>query len=281
MKTAAQLRALRQSFNVNKWNPKASEEIKEFGTPMLGLWRAVGSVLRTFGQSVESMGAGFQSSTAYEETLSKHQAVAPFESRVPALSAKSFVAPSATVLGQVSMGAGSSVWYGACIRGDTHPVSIGKRTSIQDRATVHCDSGPAAIGNNVSIGAGSRLHACTLEDGAVVGVGAVLLDGVHVEQGGFVAAGAVVPPQTRIPSAQIWAGNPAKFLRNVSEAEVDSVAQEAEEISKLAEDHALEHSKDPFDLACDRDEREFHNNRDQQYESSWGFLDKNPTAQHW
>jgi len=153
MKTAAQLRALRQSFNVNKWNPKASEEIKEFGTPMLGLWRAVGSVLRTFGQSVESMGAGFQSSTAYEETLSKHQAVAPFESRVPALSAKSFVAPSATVLGQVSMGAGSSVWYGACIRGDTHPVSIGKRTSIQDRATVHCDSGPAAIGNNVSIGA--------------------------------------------------------------------------------------------------------------------------------
>ena len=132
-----------------------------------------------------------------------------------------FVAPGAVVAGDVTVGAESGIWFQCVIRGDVNFVRIGARTNIQDGTIIHVttDGNPTLIGSGVTVGHGAILHACTLEDGCFVGMGAVLLDGVVVESGAMVAAGAVVAPNKRVPAGEIWAGNPARLLRAMTEAE--------------------------------------------------------------
>jgi gamma-carbonic anhydrase len=144
--------------------------------------------------------------------------ILPYQGVLPTIADDAFIAPNAVVIGDVVIGAGSSVWFNCVIRGDVHEIRIGQRTNIQDGTVVHVTGGRLGtyIGSDITIGHGAVLHACTLEDSCFIGMGATLLDGVVVESGAMVAAGAVVTPGKRVKSGELWAGNPAKLLRALS-----------------------------------------------------------------
>jgi carbonic anhydrase/acetyltransferase-like protein (isoleucine patch superfamily) len=129
-----------------------------------------------------------------------------------------FIAPGAVVLGDVTLGARASIWYGAVLRGDMAAISVGEATNLQDGTIVHVDEGkPARIGARVGVGHRAILHACTVEDDCLIGMGSVLLNDVHVGTGSVVAAGAVVPEGTRVPPGSLIVGVPARVARQVDE----------------------------------------------------------------
>ena len=130
------------------------------------------------------------------------------------------VARGAVVLGDVTVGADSSIWYNAVIRGDANSVTIGERSNIQDNAVLHVShEHPLVIGNDVTVGHGAILHGCTIEDGALIGMGAVILDGAVIGKGSIIAAGALVTQNKIIPEGSLMMGNPAKLRREVTEEE--------------------------------------------------------------
>jgi len=158
-----------------------------------------------------------------------------------------FVAPNASVIGEVLMLDQSSVWYGAVVRGDKSKVKIGAVSSIQDRAVIttvsKLDSGfpsDVDIGDYVTVGQGAVLTSCVIGHKVSIGAGAIIQEGVVVEQNSIVAAGSVVLADTLIPSGQLWAGNPAKYIRDISEEEGQNFEKVAEQTSLLASEHAEE-----------------------------------------
>jgi carbonic anhydrase/acetyltransferase-like protein (isoleucine patch superfamily) len=133
--------------------------------------------------------------------------------------ATAFIAPGAVVLGDVTLAARASVWYGAVLRGDMAPIVVGEATNLQDGTLVHVDEGkPARIGARVGVGHRAILHGCTIEDDCLIGMGSILLNDVHVGTGSVVAAGAVVPEGTRVPPGSLIVGVPARVARQVDEA---------------------------------------------------------------
>lgn len=146
----------------------------------------------------------------------------PWRGVMPTISDEAFIAPGAVVIGDVQIGAGSSVWFNCTVRGDVHEIRIGQRSNIQDGTTIHATKGKFGtyIGDDVLVGHNCVLHACTLESGAFVGMGAIVLDGAVVEGGGMLAAGATLTPGKRIPRGELWAGAPAKKFRDLSEDEM-------------------------------------------------------------
>jgi carbonic anhydrase/acetyltransferase-like protein (isoleucine patch superfamily) len=155
---------------------------------------------------------------------------------MPKIAEDVFVAPNAAVIGNTEIGAGASVWFAASVRGDLNEIRIGARTNVQDGAVVHVtpETGPTHIGDDVTIGHLAILHACTLEDLCLIGMGACLLDGVVVERHAMVAAGALVTPGKRVPSGQLWAGSPAKHMRDLSQQEIAEIAESADHYRELA-----------------------------------------------
>jgi carbonic anhydrase/acetyltransferase-like protein (isoleucine patch superfamily) len=129
----------------------------------------------------------------------------------------SWVAPSAVIVGDVTLGEGSSVWHACVVRADTDAITIGDRTNVQDGTIIHVDAGqPCTIGDQVSIGHRAVLHGCTIEDGALVGIGAIVLNRAVVGLGSVVAAGALVPEGTTIPPRSLVVGVPGKVVGTVS-----------------------------------------------------------------
>lgn len=140
-----------------------------------------------------------------------------FHDRQPAIAPDVFVAPNATIIGDVSLAAGASVWYGAVIRGDAGRIVIGARTSVQDNVVIHVNAQQdTLIGADVTIGHGVVLEGCTIEDGALVGMNATILSGAHIGAGALVAAGAVVREGQVVPPHTLVAGVPARSLGALS-----------------------------------------------------------------
>jgi len=131
-----------------------------------------------------------------------------------------FIAENATLTGDVQMGDDCSVWFNAVVRGDVHYIKIGNNVNIQDGVVIHCTYQKAAveIGNNVSIAHSAIIHGCTIHDNVLVGMGAILMDGVIVESNSVIAAGAVVSKNTVIKSGSVWAGIPAKKIKEMDES---------------------------------------------------------------
>lgn len=129
-----------------------------------------------------------------------------------------YLAENAVVIGDVVMGDQCSVWFNAVIRGDVHYIRIGNRVNIQDGAVVHCtyQKSPTNIGNNVSVGHNAIIHGCTLYDNVLVGMGAIIMDDCVVESNSIIAAGAVVTQGTHVESGVIYAGVPAKKVKDIS-----------------------------------------------------------------
>ncbi|BBY14615.1 gamma carbonic anhydrase family protein [Mycolicibacterium litorale] len=140
----------------------------------------------------------------------------------PELDDTAWVAPNAAVIGWVKLSPKSSVWYGATLRAEVEPIEVGEGSNIQDGVTVHVDPGfPASIGANVSVGHNAVLHGCTIEDGCLIGMGAVVLNGARIGRGSLVAAGAVVAQGVQVPPGSLVAGVPGKVRRELSDEEVD------------------------------------------------------------
>lgn len=157
----------------------------------------------------------------------------------PTIAPGAFIAPGSAVIGDVHIAKDVGVWFGCVIRGDVHIIRIGERTNIQDGTVIHVTrkTGPTHIGSGITIGHSCLLHACTLEDNCFIGMRATIMDGAIVESGGWVAAGALVTPGKRVPSGQIWAGNPAKYFRDLTEEEQAFIPVSAEHYVKHAREY--------------------------------------------
>ncbi len=165
--------------------------------------------------------------------------ILPWRGVQPRVAASAFLAPTASVIGDVEIGAGSSVWFGAVVRGDVHHIRIGARTNVQDLSVVHVNhSGiPALLGDEIMIGHACVIHACTLESRCFIGMGAVLMDNAVVETGAMVAAGALVTPGRRVPAGELWAGTPARFVRKVRADEQAEWQHLVEHYAELAAEY--------------------------------------------
>ena len=156
--------------------------------------------------------------------------ILPYRGVWPRIHETVFMTEGAFVIGDVTIGACSSVWFNAVVRGDVCPISIGEKTNVQDNATLHVthDTGPLNIGNCVTIGHGAVLHACTVKDHVLIGMGAVLLDNCVVEPWSVVAAGSLVRQGFTVPTGMLVAGVPAKVIRPITEDERRNIAESPE-----------------------------------------------------
>lgn len=157
----------------------------------------------------------------------------------PHVHVTAFIAPTAILIGNTTIGADSSIWFGTVVRGDVNEIHIGARTNIQDNSVVHVSSGKYGtyIGSDITIGHRAILHACTLEDACFIGMGAVIMDGAVIESNAMVAANAMITPGKRAKSGELWAGSPAKLLRQLSQAEIDNFSVVVNKYLNLSQEY--------------------------------------------
>lgn len=168
---------------------------------------------------------------------------------LPKIDKTAFIAPNALVSGDVEIGKDSAIWYGCVVRGDVSKITIGKNSNIQDNCVVHgtrpnhaqnktgADGASVIIGDDVTIGHSAIIHACTIEDCAFIGMGSIMMDLSKVEKYGMLAAGAVLTPGKVVKTGQIWAGNPAKYFRDMSENEKNYIKISADNYAQLAAEY--------------------------------------------
>jgi carbonic anhydrase/acetyltransferase-like protein (isoleucine patch superfamily) len=168
-----------------------------------------------------------------------------FEGVAPTIANDAYIAPTAVVIGNVTIGAGSSVWPMAVIRGDINTITIGERTSIQDGTVIHVNhagafnptGNPTQIGNDVTIGHKVVLHGCTIHDRSLIGIGSIVMDDVIVESEVIVGAGSLVPPGKRLESGYLWLGSPVKKIRPLTEKEREFFLYSANYYAQLQRRH--------------------------------------------
>lgn len=167
----------------------------------------------------------------------------------PKIDESSFIAPTATISGDVQIGKDVGIWYGCVLRGDVTKITIGDGTNIQDNTVLHgtrphhaqnktgAEGAPVIIGKGVTIGHNAIIHACVIEDYAFIGMGSIIMDLAKVETFGMLAAGAVLTPKKVVKSGQIWAGNPAKYFRDMTKEEIDYIKVSADNYIELLKDY--------------------------------------------
>ena len=177
------------------------------------------------------------------------QRLEKFLGRLPQISQAAFVAPNASLTGDVRLGKDSSVFYGAVLRGDIESIHIGEGTNVQDGAVVHlADDLPAIVGARCTIGHSAIVHACRIGDLCLVGMGAVILDGAEIGDECLIGARALVTQRTKIPPRSLVIGSPAKVVRQLNDSEIASLRESAEKYIAVARAHAE---------LCERDSGEF------------------------
>ncbi|MEM1144973.1 MAG: gamma carbonic anhydrase family protein [Pseudomonadota bacterium] len=174
--------------------------------------------------------------------------VRPFRGHTPKIGNRVLIDPMALVLGNVTLGDDVSVWPGAVVRGDMHRIVVGDRCSIQDGSVLHITHAsdynpggwPLIIGDEVTIGHNATVHGCTVGDRVLIGMGAVILDGVQIENDVIIAAGAVVPPKRVLASGFLYAGTPARQMRPLSDSERSFFSYTAGNYVRLKDEHIYE-----------------------------------------
>jgi len=163
--------------------------------------------------------------------------ILPFKGIWPRVDAGVFLAPGAYVIGDVEIGPETNIWFGCVVRGDMNVIRIGRRVNVQDATVIHVDSRKYGtfIGDDVTIGHSAIIHACTLEPRAFVGMQACIMDGAVVESGAMVAAGGLITPGKVVKAGQLWAGKPARFVRDCGDVEKDMIAHVPPEYWAMAQ----------------------------------------------
>lgn len=160
---------------------------------------------------------------------------------VPDVNGAAFVAENAAVIGRVQMGQGSSVWFGAVLRGDDEKIAVGKNSNIQDNCTVHCTPGfPTVIGDNVSVGHNAVLHGCTIGNGSLIGMSATVMNGAVIGKNCLVGAGALVTENKHFPDNSLIIGVPAKAVGTIDSQAAAKIMQNAVHYSEKASEFALQ-----------------------------------------
>jgi carbonic anhydrase/acetyltransferase-like protein (isoleucine patch superfamily) len=168
------------------------------------------------------------------DTMHPGATILPFNGKSPVIHPSAFIAPGCVIIGDVEIGEDASIWYNCVVRADVNRIRIGARTNIQDGSVIHCDSPddghsvdgrppegwPTIIGEDVLIGHMAMIHGCVLHDRAFVGLGAIVMSGATVESDAMLAAGALLSPGKTVLHRQLWAGRPAKFMRELGDAQV-------------------------------------------------------------
>lgn len=209
----------------------------------------LGKSIRETGQALDRLGSRVQGNYAFKEKLCRHSRLMPIYGKHPFIEEGTYVAPNASVIGDVDVGEKSAVWYGAVLRGDINSIKIGDFTSIGDRVVVHVAREnpkgplPTVVGDHCVVEQGSILHACTLEDESFVGTGSILYDGSRLSKHAILEPGSVLTAGKVVPSSQVWGGSPARFIRNATPDEVANIRSAAEFYSSLAQKHSAEVSK--------------------------------------
>ena len=159
--------------------------------------------------------------------------IKPVKGKSPKIPSDCFIAENATIVGAVEMGSECSVWFNAVIRGDVHFIKMGAKVNVQDGAVIHAtyQTSPTTIGNNVSIGHNAIVHGCTIEDNVLIGMGSIVMDDCVIESNSIIAAGAVVTKNTRVKTGSIYAGVPAKKVKDVSKELING------EINRIANNY--------------------------------------------
>lgn len=161
-----------------------------------------------------------------------------YKDKHPQISADAFIAPTATIIGDVTIEPGASVWYGTVVRGDLAPITIGADTNIQDNCTIHTDMNkPAIIGRHVTIGHNAVVHGCTLEERCLIGMNAVVLSGAVVKAGSVIAAGALIKEGRTVGPFQLLAGMPAMVKKEFTEQILEILELAVDEYLALAAEH--------------------------------------------
>ena len=165
--------------------------------------------------------------------------IRPFGGKTPRVDEAAFVASSAMVIGDVAIGAGSSIWYGAVLRGDVESIRIGRETNIQDNTVNHVDSSgfSTVVGDRVTVAHSVVLHGCRIGDNALIGIGSIVLNGVEVGEGAMVGAGSLVTPGTKIPPGMLALGSPARVKRPLTDEEKRHVQAGVENYIRLGREH--------------------------------------------
>ncbi len=164
----------------------------------------------------------------------------PYRGILPQIADNAFIAPSADIIGDVTIGEQSGIWFHCTVRGDVNDIRIGKRTNIQDNTVIHVSSNGQGtyIGDDVTVGHCALLHACTIEDGAFIGLQACIMDDALVEKGAMVAAGALVTPGKTVKTGEVWAGSPAKKLRDIKPEDLVFFQENIERYCGLAQEYS-------------------------------------------
>lgn len=168
--------------------------------------------------------------------------ILPYKGKWPKIADDVFIAPGASVIGDVEIGAGSSVWFNTVIRGDDNPIRIGERVNIQDGSVIHVHSKYQGtyIGNDITIGHLALLHACNIHDKAFVGMGSIVLDQCTIETHGMLAGGAMLTPGKTVKAGELWGGRPARPMRELSEEEIAGFDRSFESYADRAEEYRME-----------------------------------------
>ncbi len=201
----------------------------------------LGKALRETGQALDRLGLTISGVESFRSTLSRHRQVMPLGvNYAPEISStKTFIAPTAAVIGRVSVAEGGSVWYGAVLRADTEEaaIKVGKNSNIQDRSVLL--GGKINIGEGVTVGHGAIMEGnVTIGDHCLIGQGSIIGNDCTVQSKSVIAAGAVLLPRTVVPSGQMWAGNPAKFVRPCKPTETATFEPQSKHYMDLAADHS-------------------------------------------
>lgn len=162
-----------------------------------------------------------------------------YKNILPQIDNSAFIAPSADVMGDVVIGPDSNIWYGCVVRGDVADIKIGARTNIQDGTIVHVTTGREGtfVGDDVTVGHSAVLHACRIENFGFAGMKSCVMDGAVIESFGMLAAGALLTPGKRVPSGQLWAGSPARYMRDLTEEEIAYIKWSAPHYVELGREH--------------------------------------------
>ena len=174
--------------------------------------------------------------------------IAPFLGHYPEIDASAYIAETAAIVGAVRISSNSSIWHQVTLRGDNNFITIGAGTNIQDNSCVHISSHnyPTIIGNYVNIGHCALVHACHLHDHAFVGMGSIVMDGSIIETDGMLAAGSLLTARKRIPAGELWAGRPARKMRDLSADEIADNRHIAQHYIEVGRAHRLGAAGGPF-----------------------------------